>query len=91
MKGHLATLLAIASLALGGCVANADDPANDEPIDQSQSPLTNRALEARELAPFDAISDNDKIKNPVDRPVSLVTHSGRPPHTPQTVDGLRNP
>lgn len=89
MKLHLATLVVFGALA--GCAANTEDPSTDEPTAESQSALTNHVTEARELAPFETVSQQDMITNPVERPVSVVTHSGRPPHTPQGVNGLRNP
>ena len=89
MRLHLATLVVFGALA--GCAASTEEQSTNEPIDESQSALTNHVTEARELAPFETVTEQDKIANPVDRPVSVVTHSGRPPHTPQGVNGLRNP
>jgi hypothetical protein len=92
MKSFSAVLVAIAALGLGGCVAGTEDTGDTDPVADTQEPLTavGEATEVNAGARAAALSVS-RMENFHELPSSpIVTHEGRPSHTPDTPQRAEN-
>jgi hypothetical protein len=95
MKSFRAVLVVIAALGLGGCVAGTEDTVDTDtdPVADTQEPLTavGEATQVETAGARSADLTVRRMENFREYPSSpIVTHEGRPSHTPDTPSRAEN-